>query len=55
MVSNSIYRIFNELTEILIPGEDAEETEDLRERYFNSFGDTAFGGNMRDYLEAVSP
>ena len=43
-----------ELTEILIPGEDAEETEDLRERYFNSFGDTAFGGNMRDYLEKTN-
>lgn len=43
-----------ELTEILIPGEDEEETEDLRERYFNSFGDTAFGGNMRDYLEKTN-
>jgi len=39
-----------ELTEILIPGEDEEETEDLRTRYFESFNEKAFGGNERDYL-----
>lgn len=39
-----------ELTEIRIPGEDEEETEALRQRYFDSFGDSAFGGNVRDYL-----
>lgn len=39
-----------ELTEILIPGEDEEETEDLRTRYFNSFNERAFGGNAQDYL-----
>ncbi len=38
-----------ELTEILIPGEDQEETEDLRKRYFESFEEKAFGGNVRDY------
>lgn len=43
-----------ELTEILIPGEDAEETEALRERYFNSFGDEAFGGNVQDYLDKTN-
>lgn len=41
------------LTEILIPGEDEEDTEVLRERYFDSFNEQAFGGNRAAYLEAV--
>ena len=43
-----------QLTEILIPGEDEEETEDLRQRYFDSFNGSAFGGNIRDYLEKTN-
>lgn len=43
-----------ELTEILIPGEDEEETEDLRQRYFSSFEEHAFGGNRADYLEKTN-
>ena len=43
-----------ELTEVLIPGEDEEETEQLRKRYFNSFDEMAFGGNMADYLEKTN-
>lgn len=43
-----------ELTEILIPGEDEEETEDLRKRYFDSFNEKAFGGNVQDYLEKTN-
>lgn len=43
-----------ELTEVLIPGEDEEDTEDLRKRYFDSFGAEAFGGNVRDYLEKTN-
>lgn len=43
-----------ELTEILIPGEDEEETEDLRQRYFDSFNEKSFGGNAQDYLEKVN-
>lgn len=39
-----------ELTEILIPGENEEETEALRIRYFNSFNEKTFGGNVHDYL-----
>lgn len=39
-----------ELTEIFIPGEDEEETENLRQRYFDSFHEKAFGGNVQDYL-----
>lgn len=40
-----------ELTEVLIPGEDEEDTEELRKRYFDSFDEKAFGGNIRDYIE----
>ena len=40
-----------ELTELLIPGEDEEDTEALRQRYFDSFDERAFGGNVRDYTE----
>ena len=43
-----------ELTEILIPGEDEEETENLRTRYFDSFNEKAFGGNVQDYLEKTN-
>lgn len=43
-----------ELTEVLIPGEDEENTEDLRERYFRSFEEGAFGGNRRDYLDKTN-
>lgn len=41
------------LTEILIPGEDEEDTEVLRKRYFDSFNAQAFGGNRADYLAKV--
>lgn len=41
------------LTEILIPGEDEEDTEVLRERYFDSFKEQSFGGNRAAYIEAV--
>lgn len=41
-------------TEILIPGEDEEETEDFRARYFDSFGDKGYGGNVQDYIDKVS-
>ena len=42
------------LTEILIPGEDEEDIEVFRERYFASFNQTAFGGNKADYKEKVN-
>lgn len=41
------------LVEILINGEDEEDTEALRVRYFNSFSAQAFGGNRADYKEKV--
>lgn len=43
-----------ELTGILIPGEDEEGTEELRQRYFSSFRENAFGGNRADYLEKTN-
>ena len=41
------------LTDILVPGEDEEETEHLRQRYFDSLDSQAFGGNVADYKEKV--
>ena len=43
-----------EATEVLIPGEDEEETEVLRQRYFNSFNAKSYGGNVRDYIEKTN-
>lgn len=42
------------ITEILIPGEDDEDEEKLRQRYFDSFESEAFGGNKADYKEKVN-
>ena len=42
------------LTEVLITGESEEDTEDLRKRYFDSFSEKAFGGNVQDYLEKTN-
>ena len=43
-----------ELTEILIPGEDEEDTEVFRQRYFKSFELQAFGGNVADYKQKTN-
>lgn len=43
-----------ELTEVLIPAEDDEDVESLRERYFNSMTSQAFGGNVADYKEKTN-
>lgn len=43
-----------QLTGVLIPGEDDEDTEALRERYFASFNAKAFGGNRADYIANVN-
>lgn len=42
------------ITALLIPGEDDEDAESLRKRYFGSFNIRAFGGNKADYIEKVS-
>lgn len=41
------------LTEVLIPGENEEDTEIFRQRYFDSFREQTFGGNRADYLAKV--
>lgn len=43
-----------QLTDVLIPGEDEEDTEAFRKRYFNSFQSISFGGNRADYKEKVN-
>lgn len=43
-----------ELTELLIPGENEEDTERFRSRYFDSLDSQAFGGNIADYREKVT-
>ncbi len=42
-----------EITELLIPGEDEEDVESLREKYFKSTTSQAYGGNIADYREKV--
>lgn len=42
------------VTELLIPGEDEEETEAFRKRYFDSFESKAYGGNVDDYLNKTN-
>ena len=39
------------LSELLIPGEDEEDTEVLRLRYLASFNNQAYGGNIADYKQ----
>ena len=43
-----------ELTELLIPGEDEEDTETFRKRYLASFDSQAYGGNIADYKEKIN-
>lgn len=42
-----------ELTQLLVPGEDEEDTESFRKRYFDSFNEQSFGGNQADYIAKV--
>lgn len=45
---------YAELTEILIPGEEEEDTETFRSRWLSSFNNIAFGGNKADYAAKVN-
>jgi uncharacterized phage protein gp47/JayE len=42
---------FARLTDVLIPAEEDEGTEHLRQRYFDSLNAQAYGGNIQDYVE----
>ena len=41
------------LTQLLVPGEDEEDTEVFRQRYMDSLQSQAFGGNVADYRQKV--
>ena len=41
------------LAEVLIPGEDEQDTESFRQEYLDSFSSQAFGGNAADYQQKV--
>ncbi|NLY46759.1 MAG: baseplate J/gp47 family protein [Tissierella sp.] len=43
-----------ELADILIPGEDEEDDESLRRRYFESLESQAFSGNIADYKKKTN-
>lgn len=42
------------LEKLLVPGEDLEDIEHLRKRYYESFESQAFGGNIADYKQKVN-
>jgi len=42
-----------EITELLIPGEDEEPTEDFRRRFFLTRKQIPYGGNRDDYIQKV--
>ncbi len=44
---------YAKLVELLVPGEDEEDTEVFRERYFDKVNEEAYGGNRADYIEAT--
>ncbi|WP_410769572.1 baseplate J/gp47 family protein [Fontibacillus sp. BL9] len=43
-----------ELADVLIPGEDAENDESLRQRYMNAINEQPFGGNISDYRQKIN-
>lgn len=42
-----------EIKEVLVPGQDEEDTETFRERYIRALKSKAYGGNGADYKEKV--
>ncbi len=43
-----------QLTGLLVPSEDEEETEVLRTRYLSSFQNNPYGGNKQDYIDKTN-
>lgn len=41
------------IVDIIVPGEDEEDTESLRARYFDSLDSEPFGGNKSDYTNKI--
>lgn len=44
---------FAEIIDVIVPGEDDEDQEFFRGRYYASFEEKPFGGNIADYKEKV--
>ncbi len=42
------------IVELMIPGEDEEDTEVFRKRYLESFDSHAYGGNITDYIQKTN-
>lgn len=42
------------ITGVIVPGQDEEDTEAFRERYFEALKSNAYGGNGADYREKVT-
>ncbi|WP_281885698.1 baseplate J/gp47 family protein [Paenibacillus sp. YYML68] len=42
-----------ELTDVLVPGEDEESDESLRQRYVDALQEQPFGGNAADYRQKI--
>lgn len=42
------------LSDVLIPGEEEQDIEDLRQKYFDVVNQKAFGGNITEYREFVT-
>ncbi|PZM65337.1 baseplate J/gp47 family protein [Paenibacillus dendritiformis] len=44
----------SELSEVLVPGDDDESDESLRQRYIEAVNEPAFGGNVSDYKQKLN-
>lgn len=51
---DNVSGITAEITDILIPGQDEESDEALRERYYSTLSNQAFGGNIIDYKQKTN-
>ena len=51
---DNISGVTAELIDILIPGEDEETDESLRQRYYESLVSQAYGGNITDYKQKIT-
>ncbi|WP_019123712.1 baseplate J/gp47 family protein [Brevibacillus massiliensis] len=43
-----------ELADVLVPGEDEESDESLRDRFFKTVNEPTFGGNVADYMQMIN-
>lgn len=43
-----------EISDVLVPGEDAETDDSLRQRYMDAINEQPFGGNISDYKQKIN-